>query len=263
MKKHIKAMLDNPLEVAEVCASVSQFLSTCESLSSKERKLGGINYWPDSRYLISPGSKEKSILGNPRLIQAILAGRLVSCGLLLGARRNGTRKWSSGYILLSQILLGPYTMNGADGADQMSGLMHGASFLGRMGESENKDLAVNFLASQTILSYFVSGAVKTLGDDWRNGRAVERVIRTHTYGNETLYKFIHLRPRIGEFLTYSTVALETVFPLMMLSKSTRNVALLGMGAFHLSNAKVMGLGRFALTFLGTYPSIHYSFKDWG
>ncbi len=262
IKEYIKVITKNPLEIAEVCASISQFLSTCESLSNQERRIGGINYWPDSRHLILPESKETTFLSSPKRIQAILIGRLIACSLLLCVRNNRARQYSSGYILTSQIMLGPYTMNGADGADQMSGLMHGASFIGRTGRGTNKDLAVNFLASQTILSYLVSGAVKTLGDDWRNGRAVERVVRTHTYGDESLYKLLRSKPRIGEFLTHSTVALEAAFPLIVMKQKTRTLGLLGMGLFHIANAKIMGLGRFALTFLGTYPSISYSFKNW-
>lgn len=40
IKEYIKVITKNPLEIAEVCASISQFLSTCESLSNQERRIG-------------------------------------------------------------------------------------------------------------------------------------------------------------------------------------------------------------------------------
>ncbi|MDO4255317.1 MAG: HTTM domain-containing protein [Kocuria sp.] len=144
----------------------------------------------------------------------------------------------------------------------MTCLIHGAAALGRTDKARNADLAVSFIAAQTTLSYFTSGVVKLLGADWRNGRAVERVVRTETYGHEGLYKVLRAHPWMSEALSWSTVFIESTFPILSLHPITRTTALIAMGGFHVANAKVMGLGRFALAFMATYPAIEASCRKW-
>lgn len=251
---------DHPLEVAEAFAAIAQLLSSLEAAAPHERRPGGINHWKYLRTLTSEGSRWEDVLGNARFVRGALLGRVAASGLLLVCPVASVRTAATGYNAASQVLLGKYTVNGGDGADQMAAITHGAAFLGRLGKGDNKDLALSFIAAQLVLAYFVSGFTKLFGPEWTNGTALERVMRTHTYGDETFYRILRRYPGLGELLSHVTVAVETLFPLLALNRHTRLPALAMMGGFHVANAHFMGLGRFMLAFVGTYPTVLHALR---
>lgn len=245
----------SPLETAETLTAISQILSTLEQLGGKERKYGGINDWKHTKTLHARVGKGAQALSAEASVKLILFARLAGSTSLLFSRSNTSRMFGTAVVAASHLVGGKYTLNGGDGAEQLGAITHAAASLGRVGRGENKDLAVAFIGWQTVLSYFVSGFTKTFGREWTNGTALERVIRTNTYGDANFYRFLRKHPRLGQLLTYSTVVVETAFPLLVLNKITRPATLCVMALFHLANARYMGLGRFFISFVSTFPAV--------
>ncbi|WP_182911355.1 HTTM domain-containing protein [Actinomyces sp. 2119] len=230
-------------------------MSTIEALDPKDRAPGGINDWRFLREMTPSATVFDSQIARTSVINGILVGRLTASTLLVVSNHSRIRQASAAYVALSHALLGKQTINGGDGADQMAAIILGASAIGRSQGGANQDLATSFISAQLILSYFVSGFTKIFGPEWRNGVALERVMRTHAYGDADLYILLRRNPKVGEFITHFTVALETAFPLLVLNRRTRLAALAAMGGFHAVNARLMGLGRFMLCFIAAYPSL--------
>lgn len=251
----IKKIIVRPLDTAEILCGLAQLLSTFEALDTRDRAPGGINEWRFLQATSPSANSFDSQVARPAVVHGVLIGRLAASALLVAVPHARVRQVSAAYIALSHALLGKQTINGSDGADQMAAIILGSSAIGRTGHGKNEDLAVSFIAAQLVLSYFVSGFTKLFGPEWRNGTALERVMRTHTYGDARLYSLLRRYPRLGELITHTTVALETAFPFLILGRRTRIPALVAMGGFHIANSKLMGLGRFMLSFLAAYPSL--------
>lgn len=244
-----------PLETVETMTAISQVLSTLEQLGGGERKNGGINDWQYTKALHPTPGRVTQALSSEVPVKIILLARLAASTSLCFSRSNTSRMLGTAVVAASHLIGGKYTLNGGDGAEQLGAISHAAASLGRVGGGRNKDLAIAFIGWQTVLSYFVSGFTKTFGREWTNGTALERVIRTHTYGDARFYRFLRRHPRVGQLLTYATVLIETAFPVLVLHRITRKPALCIMGLFHLANAKYMGLGRFFVSFVSTYPAV--------
>ncbi|WP_147441694.1 hypothetical protein [Mycetocola lacteus] len=244
-----------PLEIAENGAAIVQILSALESINSAERKRGGINYWKYVRASTMTESRLSDFLANEGVIRAALLARVLGGLSLISSQKNSVRKYSACIIVCSQIFTSKYTLNGSDGADQMAGVIHAASVLGRTRGGENSDLAVGFIGCQIIASYFASGFAKMFGSEWRNGTAAERVARTHSYGDKKLYEMLRSRPEFSRFITHATVVLETFFPLIVATQWGRALGLISMLMFHVANAHFLGLGRFLVAFAAGYPAV--------
>ncbi|WP_147440512.1 hypothetical protein [Mycetocola tolaasinivorans] len=260
MKKTIREKIlaktsERPLEFAENMAAVVQILSAFESMNPSERRRGGINNWEHLKSSASGNERLNNLMSREGIVRVALGLRISGSVTLLAVRGNSARKYLALLITSCQILTSKYTLNGSDGADQLAGLIHASSALGRVGRGKNKDLAIGFIGCQIIVSYFASGLAKSFGSEWTNGTAVERVARTHTYGNRKLYEFLRARPRFSEFLTYSTTSLELVFPVIVRSRIGSVLGLAAMGLFHLANSHFLGLGRFLLAFVAGYPTV--------
>ena len=255
LQRLIQKPLQDPLEFTERASALSQILATLEGLSPKERRFGGINDWNYTKYLFNAGDGISDAEAREIFVRCLAASRIGASVVLLLPTGNYARLAASSVSALSYLLGNRYTINGSDGAEQYSAIILASSALGRLGGEKNRDLAVDFIAAQTAFSYFVAGAVKALGREWRNGTAVERVIRTEVYGNRFFYRFLRRHPRLSESVTYSTVVLETLFPLLLLHRGTGKMALASMFAFHAANVPLMGLGRFFLVFTSTYPAV--------
>lgn len=255
LQRLIQKPLQAPLEFTERASALSQLLATFEGLSPKERQFGGINDWNYTKYLFNDGEGIADARAREIFIRCLAAARIGASVVLLLPTGNGARLAATSASALSYLLGNRYIINGSDGAEQYSAIILASSALGRVGGGKNRDLSVDFIAAQTAFSYFVAGAVKSLGREWRNGTAVERVVRTEVYGNRTFYRFLRRNPRLSESFTYSTVVLEMLFPFLLLHRGMGRVALASMFAFHAANVPLMGLGRFFLVFTSTYPAV--------
>lgn len=161
-----------------------------------------------------------------------------------------------GLLLVALLILrrfsGPY--NG--GSDRMSLLILCCLCLSQfMPTRQLQEAIFGYLALQLILSYFISGWVKVVNPEWRNGRALRDVFQFSTYPvSEALRDWANW-PRVLFVMSWMVMLFELLFPLAFLTYPTLIIGLVIAATFHLSNAFLFGLNRFFWIWLAAYPSI--------
>ena len=191
------------------------------------------------------GAKDERILFLPRLV---LSGLLligfytpIICALL-----------ALHAVLMLHRFQGPY--NG--GSDRMGLLILFCVTLAHVLPTERwQELALGYLALQLLLSYFISGYVKIINPEWRNGRALNDVFSFSAYPASEALRGLANRPRILYAASWAVIGFELVFPLSFLTEGTLLAALFIAALFHLANAFLFGLNRFFWVWLASYPSI--------
>lgn len=255
--------LGAPLGTAERVSAVTQVLSSAEYLVRRsDRRKGGLNHWENSKQQVPAKSRWaqrlRDVVATEAMTTALHASRLVVGGVLVSnAGGNRTRAAANLFLAGTQIVLYPRHLYGTDGSDQVSFLVQAAAGIGRAGGTDTtRRAAVEFIGAQTALSYCASGVAKLPGADWRSGDALVKIMRTQTYGDEQFYGLLRSHPVAARMLCHSVLALEVGFPLLMLQKGRYiDAGLLAMGSFHVANARLMGLSRFAWAFISTYPAL--------
>ena len=164
-------------------------------------------------------------------------------------------------IVVTSLLINYRSPFGQDGSDQMSTIVLITLFLYHI-NPENTIVAqagLWFIALQSLLSYFTAGFFKAKGEKWTTKpNAVFLIFNTATYGSKPIAQYLEGKQGAITFLTWSTVAVEVMFPLVLVTGYPGMVLFLGWGlAFHLMNALVMGLNSFLWAFLATYGAIVY------
>lgn len=164
-------------------------------------------------------------------------------------------------IVLTSLLINYRSPFGQDGSDQMSTIVVIVLFLFHI-NPENTIIAqagIWFIALQSLLSYFTAGYFKAKGKKWTtHPNAVFLIFNTSTYGSKPIAGYLQNKQQIITFLTWSTVAVEATFPLVLITGYPGMILFLGWGlGFHLMNALVMGLNSFLWAFLATYGAIIY------
>ena len=155
-------------------------------------------------------------------------------------------------VLLLNRFQGPY--NG--GADRMSLLIMCCLCLTYFLPTRQwQEMAFGYLAIQLILSYFISGWVKLVNPQWRNGQALVDVFRFSAYPVSESLRGWAQSPRVLLVMSWLVIIFELVFPLSILSNISLIIALVIAASFHLSNAFFFGLNRFFWIWLAAYPSI--------
>ncbi|MBM3997678.1 MAG: hypothetical protein FJ303_26545 [Planctomycetes bacterium] len=104
--------------------------------------------------------------------------------------------------------------------------------------------AIRLIFVQLMLIYFTNGVSKLLGPQWRDGTALNYVL-----GDVTLTRFSHaawpLPFELSRLLTWLVLAWELSFPLLMIWKWPRRVALSIGVMFHLAIFATMELAAFS------------------
>ncbi len=251
------------LTASERMSAATQVLSSLEFLASKsDQRPGGLNDWAIVREIFQDAMPRLMPLldriGRERTETVIHVGRIVAgASLFLPASMRAHRSAANGYLAVSALLLHPKHFYGSDGSDQLAFLVQSTAAVAHIGDRERRrEAGLVFLAAQAALSYVVSGAVKLASRTWRSGEALPGVLRTRTYGDAELYRFLRRHPRLSRFAAHGVLAAETAFPLVfVLPTPLALVGVGGMTVFHLLNARFMGLARFVWAFLATYPAI--------
>jgi hypothetical protein len=112
---------------------------------------------------------------------------------------------------------------------------------------------LRLLQIQVATVYLSSGVFKLLGPMWRDGSAVY-----YTTGQNVFGRLFHVYPFPAGFnwlltlLTYGTVLWEISFPLLLLNRTSRKVALATGVAMHLGIWTMMEVGPFTFMMLATY-----------
>ncbi|QQD76265.1 alpha/beta fold hydrolase [Curtobacterium sp. YC1] len=252
------------LLAAERMSAVTQVLSSVEYLfSRRDQRPGGLGDWTYGRSAMAARfpklmpfldrvSEEK--IDNVVHVLRIGAG----LSLFLPSHVTAHRAPANAFLAASALVLHPKNHYGSDGSDQLAFLVQTSAALGRVGRGSPRaaEAAVWFLAMQAALSYSVSGLVKIVSRTWRTGEALPGILRTRTYGDEGLYRFLTAHPRLSRLAAHTVLVLETAFPLVFVLPTRAAYGVVGaMAAFHLANARYMGLARFVWAFMATYPAI--------
>ncbi len=139
-------------------------------------------------------------------------------------------------------------------------LIFGALFLRSLAPTEFVTLAcLWFIALQSCLSYATAGIYKLLNKDWRTGNGVLNAANSPYYFTSPVPARILLRnPPLALFLNYFTIAVESLFPLVLLIGKPYYLFFLVWGVlFHLVNAYFIRLNNYFWTWIATYPAILY------
>ncbi len=188
---------------------------------------------------------------NERLLFSI---RIVLSGLLIVG-------FQTPWILLALFILALFILNRFQGpynggADRMGLLVLVCLTLSHFVPSLYwQEIAFGYLAIQLVLSYFISGWVKIVNPEWRNGRALRDVFRFSAYPvSESLRGFVD-SPKLLLLMSWAVMLFELLFPLSLFSQVSLVIALLVAATFHFTNACIFGLNRFFWIWLAAYPSI--------
>ena len=147
---------------------------------------------------------------------------------------------------------GPY--NG--GSDRMSLLILVCMSLQTIAPNPYwQEIAIGYMAIQLVLSYFISGWVKVVNPEWRNGRALCDVFQFSAYPVSESLRNLADSPRLLFVMAWSVMLFELLFPFALLSQTSLFVALVITATFHFTNACIFGLNRFFWIWVSAYPSI--------
>lgn len=250
----------------ERLAALTHLVSSAEQLSRPGfRRPGGLNNWQisrDSRAFKSAGVRRGlDVVGATTTTTALHALRVVAAAGLAVTPRGGRRLRLAGNAVLAatSLALHPRNHYGTDGADQASFLVQTQMTLARLTDRPAvQDAALWAVGLQGVLSYTVSGWVKLVGTTWREGRALEGVTRTMTYGSEPAWKLFRKYPRTTKVLGASVLALECAAPLSMLpgGRLAKPYAA-ATTSLHMGIAGTMALGRFVPSFTALHPAMSY------
>lgn len=178
---------------------------------------------------------------------------LLSMGLIFGVQLT----WVLVFLMLAGIFMlhryqGPY--NG--GSDRMSLLILFCLGMVHLAPSDYwKEVAFGYLAIQLVLSYFISGLVKIVNPEWRNGRALNDVFLFSTYPVSDSLRSLSNYPRLLFIMSWNVMLFELLFPVLLLSVNSLIVALAVASSFHLANACLFGLNRFLWVWVAAFPSL--------
>ena len=147
---------------------------------------------------------------------------------------------------------GPY--NG--GSDRMSVLILWCLTLAHLLPNPRwQELAFSYLALQLTLSYFISGWVKLVNADWRNGHALSDIFAFSAYPVAENLRALATYPRTLLLASWAVIVFEVAFPMALFAPVSLIAALCIAATFHFANACLFGLNRFFWIWLAAYPSL--------
>jgi pimeloyl-ACP methyl ester carboxylesterase len=250
----------------ERIAAVTHIVASLEYLARpRDRRRGGLNNWAISGAALharSPRLARMLDLVADRRTTTALHGLRVPIALSLFARTPRAARLAADAALAgTSAALYPRQHYGTDGSDQVSFLVQGIAGVARAAQRNPRvvDACLWYAALQATLSYTVSGWAKLAGPSWRSGDALTGVTRTLTYGDPTAWRLFNRFPRIARLLGTSVVAMECTFPMVFAGRGRLAPLMLSWAtAFHLGNARIMGLGRFVWAFESMHPAVLYA-----
>lgn len=116
-------------------------------------------------------------------------------------------------------------------------------------------LGLAWVAAQLALSYVVAGLAKLREPGWRDGTALPRLLAAPQYGAPAWARAALARRGVARAASWAVLALECGFPLALTGPAAAQGILAAAGAFHLVNAALLGLNRFAWAWLAAYPAL--------
>ena len=114
-----------------------------------------------------------------------------------------------------------------------------------------------YVTLQSVTSYFVSGWVKLMRQEWRSGAALPAFLDTGVYGPlaaDSLFR----RPAVAKLCAWSFTLWEGSFPLALLDARLAAVFCAVAAVFHFLVFYFFGLNRFFWAWVATFPAILYA-----
>lgn len=260
--------IDHVFQRVEKLTAVGATISALEMLATKKTLDDkGLLGWPISRTRMlslnrGPGKNLERVLKYPQIL-GVVRTRFVSGLTLLapGVGRAGRGAALTG-MTGTAAALNLRSSYGLDGSDHFAFINFAVALLEKLYPNDRRarEVALAFIAAQSCLSYFTSGAVKLTSPVWRSGDAISGIFRTRTYGDKFFYKMTKDSKLAAQAVAWSVMLAEVTFPLVLVAPKpiARMILLSGMG-FHIGNARFMGLNRFFWSFVATYPAVaHFS-----
>ncbi len=104
-------------------------------------------------------------------------------------------------------------------------------------------LALRLLQFHLCLAYFVAGAAKALGPQWRDGEAIWRAMMMPDFAHANL-SWLAGFPWLAKMIAWGTVFFETTYPVFVWPRKTRAIWITVIIMMHLGISVVMGLKTF-------------------
>ncbi len=124
------------------------------------------------------------------------------------------------------------------------------------------NLALVALTAQVCFVYASGALYKAGGDPWSEGYAIYNPLHTMRFGTwPVLTELVTSWGPGVVLLSWGSILLQVAFPLMLLTRPTRLVGLIGILSFHIGIAVLMGLPWFSLTMIAI-DSIFIRDRTW-
>jgi hypothetical protein len=111
-----------------------------------------------------------------------------------------------------------------------------------------------YVALQSVTSYFVSGWVKLLRPEWRNGSALPAFLDSGVYGPLPEHS-VFRKPAVARALSWGFTVWEGCFPLALLDVRLALGLCASAVVFHFLVFWYFGLNRFFWSWLATFPAV--------
>jgi hypothetical protein len=115
-------------------------------------------------------------------------------------------------------------------------------------------LGLIYIAVQSASSYFISGWVKLLSADWRNGRALIWFLDTSIYGPLPATSQFR-RPFVAALASWGFILWEGTLPLALMDIRLTLAFCAGGMIFHFLVFWYFGLNRFFFAWIASYPAL--------
>ncbi len=171
-------------------------------------------------------------------------------GLWIALRWRGAFNGGSDFMTMAVMIgcLLAYAVK--DGAVQSAGWQNGGW------QDGGWNIGLMFIAIQSASSYFISGGVKLLSQDWRTGKALPIFLDGGIYGPLSRHSPFWFQAIAGP-VSWAFILWECAIPFALLSVKAIAV-FCGFGLlFHLLVFWYFGLNRFVFAWLASYPALFY------
>ena len=111
-----------------------------------------------------------------------------------------------------------------------------------------------YVALQSVSSYFVSGWVKLLRPEWRNGSALPAFLDSGVYG-PLPERSVFRKPAVARAVSWGFTVWEGCFPLALLDVRLAIGLCASAVVFHFLVFWYFGLNRFFWSWLATFPAV--------
>lgn len=252
-------MMELAVRAFEVLLGWSLLLQTLEYLRLIE--LDRVSHWPAQRSelptrpawlrplldaLMGPGAYRAMLLVRLLLSLLLMAGLLPLIGALLLF-----------LIALALLMRWRGAFNGGSDFMTLVGLT-GLLIAHGVGALTDPELGWRaglwYVALQSVTSYFVSGWVKLLRPEWRNGSALPAFLDSGVYG-PLPERSVFRRPAVARAVSWGFTVWEGCFPLALLDVRLAMGLCASAVVFHFLVFWYFGLNRFFWSWLATFPAV--------